>query len=222
DTNSMIEITCAGCGKRLLAKPEWVGRTAKCPRCGQSIRIEPAAAEPAAPSDALPLDDVPPGERVVPATEEHVTTFRPPERLNRQHDYLICDPTSLVATWANNGDGWMLKTSTGYLPARRNRDKLPQQGDFRLVELRIAIASEGKRLTGLASYQLAKHWALTVLDQGDDLVLEKITGPAGLNRDQKNVVRQAIRDRYMRPVWQDATAVLDYLGNVDQHTAEIG
>ena len=151
-----------------------------------------------------------------------MTVYRPPERLDRQHRYLICDKTHLAAMWENNGNGWMLKTSTGLIPARRNRDKLPQQGEFQLVELKIALTPEGKRLAGLACYQLASRWALTVLDQGDDLIMEKVTGPGCLNRDQKNAVRQVLKDHFMRPVWQDAAAVLEYLGNTDYHSPGVG
>ncbi len=219
----MIQFTCASCGKRVRAKDELAGRMAKCPGCGQPIRI-PADNLPSPPGrgaggeGAIPLDDAEPVDHVIPPSEEHVTVHRPPERLERGHRYLICDKTQLAATWENDGNGWMLKTNTGLIPARRNRDKLPQQGEFQLVELKIDLTPEGKRLAGLACYQLATRWALTVLDQGDDLIMEKVTGPGCLNRDQKNAVRQVLRDNFMRPVWQDAAAVLEYLGNTDYHS----
>ena len=80
---------------------------------------------------------------------------------------------------------------------------------------------EGKRLTGLGIYQLATRWALTVLDQGDDPIVGKIIGPGSLNRDQKNAVRQALRDQFMRQVWEGAAAVLEYLGNADYHSHNV-
>ena len=229
----MIQLTCASCGKRLRAKDELAGRTAKCPGCGQPIHIPadslPSPDQPsvgarrgAEGEGAIPLDDAEPSEHVIPASEEHVTVYRPPEQLDRQHRYLICDKTHLAATWENNGNGWMLKTGTGLISARRNRNQLPQQGEFQLVELKIAMTPEGKRLTGLACYQLASRWALTVLDQGDELIMEKITGPGCLNRDQKNAVRQVLKDHFMRPVWQDAAAVLEYLANTDYHSPGVG
>ena len=79
---------------------------------------------------------------------------------------------------------------------------LPTQGDFKLVELKFAMTPEGKRLAGLTSYQLAIRWALTVLDQGDEPIVGKITGYGSLNRDQKNAVRQALKDQFMRQVWE--------------------
>ena len=210
----MIHMVCPGCGKKLHAKDELAGRTAKCPGCGQPIRI-PEAPEP---SDTIPLDDAEPGEHVIPASEEHVATHLKLERLNRESHYLICDKARLMATWANNGAGWMVRAGQGFLPAKRAKEKLPDSGDFQLTELRFSMTPEGKRLSGITSYQLVSRWALTVLDQGDDNIVEKIAGAGSLNRDQKIAVRQALKEQFMRPVWQDATAVLDYLGSVDYHS----
>jgi hypothetical protein len=156
------------------------------------------------------------------ATDEGLPVLDLPERLNRESHYLICDRMHLVAAWENNGSGWMIKTSTGLASAKRNRDQLPAQGDFKLVELKIAMTPEGKRLTGICSYQLASRWALTVLAEGDEPIVKKITGYGSLNADQKNVVRQALRDQFMREVWGGAAAVLEYLGNTDYHSAGVG
>ena len=213
----MIRMVCLSCGKKLHAKDELAGRMAKCPGCGQPIQI-PFPAEIAEPSNTIPLDDAEPGEHVIPASEEHVATRHAVERLNRESHYLICNKTYLVAAWANNGAGWMVRAAGGFLPAKRNRDKLPDQGDFQLTELKFTLTPEGKRLSGIASFQLVSRYALTVLDQGDDAIMEKITGPGCLNRDQKNAVRQAMKEQFMRPVWQDAAAVLDYLASADYHS----
>ena len=211
----MIRMTCLSCGKKLHAKDELAGRAAKCPGCGQPIQI-PAEVVP--PSGNIPLDDAEPGEHVIPASEEHIATPRVIERLNRESHYLICNKTQLMATWANNGAGWMIRVGAGFLPAKRNREKLPDQGNFQLTELKFALTPEGKRLSGITSFQLVSRYALTVLDQGDDNIVEKITGPGCLNRDQKNAVRQALKEQFMRPVWQDAAAVLDYLASADYHS----
>jgi hypothetical protein len=74
----------------------------------------------------------------------------------------------------------------------------------------------------LATYQLAPRWALTKLDKGDDQIVSSITSPGSLNKEQKNVVRQFIKDQFMREVWEGADEVLDYLGNTDYHSAGVG
>ena len=210
----MIHFACKSCGKKFHAKDELAGRTAKCPNCGKPFQI-PKASEL---SDSIPLDDAKPGEHAISINEEHITGYDAPERLDRESHYLICDRARLAAMWQNNGAGWMIRAGAGFLPAKRNRDKLPNGGDFQLTELKFAITPEGKRLSGIVSYQLASRWALTALEQGDDAILEKVTGPGSLNKDQKNVVRQALKEHFMRPVWQDSAAILDYLGNTDYHS----
>jgi hypothetical protein len=240
----MIRLTCPSCDKKLNAKPETAGQMRKCPNCGQPIRIpveeavaapvEEAVAAPVEEAVAAPVEEavaapaaVVPGDaaasaEVIAISEEHLPFFHRPERLNRESYYLICNRTSLVATWENNGNGWMLKTVSGFIPAKRNRDQLPNQGEFQLIELKFATLPQGRRLTGLNFYQLAARWALNSLDQGDDPVLERIAGPGRLNKDQKNVVRQTLRDHFMRPLWQDAAAVLEYLGNDDHQSHSVG
>jgi DNA-directed RNA polymerase subunit RPC12/RpoP len=210
----MIHFACQGCGKKLHAKDELAGRTAKCPNCRQPITI-PEAPEP---SNAIPLDDAEPGEHVIPASEEHVATLAKIERLNRESHYVICSRTHLMATWSNNGAGWMVRAGVGFLPAKRAKEKLPDAGEFQLTELKFTMTPEGKRLSGIASYRLVSRYALTVLDQGDDNIVEKIAGPGHLNRDQKIAVRQALKDQFMRPVYQDSTAVLEYLSGADVHS----
>ena len=216
----MIQFTCPNCRTRLQAKPALLGHVRKCPKCAQSVRIVADPDTAAAPdsADAIPLDDALPDQTVVAATEEHLPTRKPPERLNRESHYLICDKTHLVAAWENNGNGWMIKSGASFIPAKRNRDRLPAQGEFQLVELKFRMTPEGKRLVGIACHQLAPHWALTTLDQGDDLILEKVTGPGCLNRDQKAAVRLIFKEQFMRPVWEQAAQVLDFLANADYHS----
>ena len=211
----MIRLTCPHCGSRLNAKDELAGQTRKCPKCAEPVLI--VVDPPASPAGADP-HEAPSDSQVKVATEEGLPSLDLPERLNRDSYYLICDRARLVATWANNGSGWMMKTNAGLISAKRNREKLPAEGDFKLVELKFTMTPEGKRLAGLTSYQLATRWALTVLDQGDEPIVKKITGYGCLNQDLKNVVRQALRDQFMRQVWEDAATVLEYLGNTDYHS----
>jgi len=215
----MIRVTCTGCGSKLNAKDELAGQTRKCPKCARPVKI---IADPDADAANMAVDEASPNQQIHAATEEHLPTLDLLERLNREHHYLICGKTHLVAAWENNGQGWMLKTGAGFISAKRNRDKLPAQGDFKLVELKFDMTPAGKRLLGLTAYQLADRWALTTLDQADDLIAGKITNFGFLNKDQKNVVRQALRDQFMRQVWEKAAEVLDYLGNTDYHSPGVG
>jgi hypothetical protein len=217
----MIQFTCPNCNSKLNAKDELAGQVRKCPRCGTAVRIEPmeTPAPPIAPpaqeendglSDPVAAHASPPGETPLP----HPV----PERLDRHGHYLILGPGHVIAIWESNGRGWQLKTSGGLVSATRNRDKLPTEGDFRLVELKLATSEEGHRMERIVVFGLARRHALLNLARGDDAILSAVTGPKGLNRDQKNLVRAAIRDRFMREVWQGAERVLEYLGNADFHS----
>lgn len=214
----MIRVICPHCQSKLNAKDELLGQTRKCPnpKCGQPVLIV------AAPANAAPAPAAPSSPQVEVSTDEGLPVLDLPERLTRSSHYLIVDKALVVAMWENNGAGWMSKAGKGFISARRNRENLPGQGDFKLVELKFAHKPEGRRLVGLSIYQLASRWALTSLDQGDDAIVAKITGPAGLNRDQKNAVRQALKDQFMREVWHDSALILDYLASFDSHSSNIG
>jgi hypothetical protein len=208
----MIRVECPACGSKLNAKPELAGQTRKCPKCGGSVII-PHLPEETDTASAAVIESAPPGDSL----GEH-----PPERLNRLHPYLICDRTRLIGKWENNGQGWLLKTNTGMLPATRHQDKLPIEGDFRLIELKLEPTPAGHRLIGLASYKLARRYALANLARGEDAILKAVQGPAGLNREQKNVIRQVLREHFMASVWQGADNVLDFLKSADFHTPGVG
>jgi len=211
----MIRLACPTCGKKLAAPDEHAGRMGKCPGCGQPIRI---ATEAAAFGPSIPLDETEPDQHVLPPNEQRLPVYRPPERLDRESHYLICDKTHLVAAWENYGLGWQFNTGTGMAPAGRHRDKLPMVGEFQLVELRLEMTPDGKRLKGIVCYRLADRWALNALDQGDDVILEKVVGPGCLNREQKFAVRQVLKTQFMSAVWQEAKAVNDFLVNNDFHS----
>ncbi len=215
----MIHVTCPHCGSKLNARKDLTGEMRKCPKCAQPFVVVPDPPPASAEVALAPPTDAPPAK---PATDEALPSLDLPEHLNRDSHYLICDRTHLVATWQNDGRGWMLKTSSGLIPAKRNREKLPAEGDFKLVELKLKTTPNGKCLVGLTSYQLALRWALIVLDQSDEAIIGKIVGHGSLNQDQKSVVRQTLGDQFMRDVWQEATDVLAYLANTDYHSSGVG
>ena len=214
----MIRIQCPGCGSTLNAKRRLIGQTRKCPKCGTPIQIDTPSSLAQPGSEAAAED----ASVAQPATDEALPVHHWPERLDRTNVYLICGRAKLAALWQNNGEGWMLKTNAGYVSAPRNRDQLPSQGDFKLVELKLESKESGRHLIGLSVYQLAARWALTSLERGDDAIAAKITGPGGLNKDQKNVVRNAIKELFMHQIWERADRVLEYLGNTDYHSPGSG
>jgi hypothetical protein len=219
---ALIHFTCPGCHRKLVAKARMAGQTRKCPKCGTPVQIGDAAPSQAPQQESSVGSEMATPDAVVaesPAVGGGAIPHPTPERLDRHSHYLVCGPGHLIAAWENNGRGWLLKTTGGMVSAVRNRDKLPAEGDFRLIELKLAATEAGHRLEGITCYQLARRWALNSLAKGDDAILATVTGPKGLSREQKNVVRAAIKERFMREVWEKAEKVLEYLGNADIHSA---
>lgn len=221
----MITLFCPGCNAKFHAPEELVGKAHKCPKCGTELTLDdgPGLRSPPSSSDMPEASAEIVGPRQSDGTILAVEHTSPqlhhvPEHLDRQSHYLICDKMHLVAAWENDGRGWMLRTSAGMVSARRNLDNLPSQGDFKLVELKLAETDAGFRLEHVVVYQLAEHWGLTRIEKGEDKIVGAIVGPAGLSKEQKGAVRDAIRSRFMRPVWENAGNVLEFLGNTDYHS----
>jgi len=123
----MIRVTCPGCGSKLKAKEELLGETRKCPKCGTVVLISVSQTAnvpaPATPVSSV-LDEPAAGSEIHGASDIALKHEDLPERLERLNHYLICDKSKLVATWENNGQGWMLKTSFGLVSATRTYEDL--------------------------------------------------------------------------------------------------
>jgi hypothetical protein len=212
----MIRIVCPICQSKLNAKEELAGQSRKCPKCGNLLAIPHSSGS----GNAV--------EEATPAVESQASRAEPlphlpvPERLVRTNRYLILDREKVFALWETSREGWQLKIPGGYINAARNPDKLPNLGEYVLVELIMHITDHGMRLRGLACYKLASHWALTTPSQGDHRILARIVGPGSLNRDQKSAVRDFLGKELMYEVLKDAQAVLDFLGNSDFHSHGAG
>jgi len=210
-------VICPNCQAKLNAKEELVGQTRKCPRCSGLVEIK-AVEEDAVPKPHEPVSPTPPAG----SQEASLGHADAPLRLVRLNRYLICDGSRVIATWENNGQGWRIRTDHGFASAARNPEKIPAQGDFRLVELKMATVNDELRLKAIQIYQLARRWALPGLARGDDLICKSIVGPGILLRSQKDAVRMQLQELLMRPVWGDAAEVLDYLANDDYHSHGAG
>ena len=211
----MIRIVCPGCGVKIKAKSELAGKTRKCPKCGGKIavpKLEKSSVEKK--SAKKPVEIIQANQ-----AQTRLPTADLPERLNRQHRYLICDKSRLLAKWRDDGQGWQVKGASGFMPAKRNTETLPAYGQFTLVELELELTDDGMRLQAITSYKLASRFAMTKLALGDDDILRAVEAPGALNREQKVSVRQALIDQFMREVWGGSTEVTEYLSNADYHSA---
>ncbi len=213
----MVRVTCPNCRNRLNAKDKLVGQTRNCPACGMPLRITPDPPDPTEKlPESVPVEETASDQHVLPAQEEALPLeIHRPDRIARENHYLIMDRERLIATWKNDGQGWMFHTGAGFISANRNSDKLPTEGTFVFIELRFGIAEEGLRLHGVMTYRLVRRWALTALARGDEVILQKVEGYGALNRTQKYTICQYLQEEFMRAVWTSVTDVHDYLTNTD-------
>ncbi len=229
----MIRFLCPGCRSRIQAKDELAGQVRRCPKCQVAFRIpkpelptedylEAEWVEGAAPAETARGAAAAETTRIVPAAEEGIRTVDVPDKLVRTNVYLICDKATIYGVWENNGRGWQVKGSMGFISARQNSDELPLEGDFQLVELKMRPVPGGIRLVGLMSYQLAPRYALLALARGDEDILTKVVGPGRLTREQKSAIKLFILNKFMHPVWQDAREVLEFLNSPDYLTPGVG
>ncbi|MBN2291943.1 MAG: hypothetical protein JXM70_05925 [Pirellulales bacterium] len=222
---NLIRIVCPGCGVTIKAKEKLAGKTRNCPKCGGKIVVpkletESVEAVTAETTDAKATESAPEVEIIhANQAETYLPTVDLPERLNRQHRYLICDANRLLATWRDNGRGWLVKGVSGFIAAKRNAESLPPYGQFTLIELELELTDDGLRLAAINSYKLASRFAMTKLALGDNDIMSAIEAPGSLNREQKDAVRLALKDQFMREVWGDSAEVVEYLSNADYHSA---
>jgi hypothetical protein len=216
----MILLTCPNCQVRINAKDSLAGQTRACPRCGGELHIP--VLTPAVSNAQAVQPEPQPDQRTDDILGHDIAQIEYPERLARHNRYLVLDHARLIAVWESDLQGWQLKTTAGYINLVRNMDKVPNQGRFTLVELKLIADGTTVRLHGLQCYALAERYALSSLEDGQDKILTKITGPGALDRQQKGLVRQYLRDRFMHQVWAEAREVLDFLGNADHHSSKVG
>lgn len=213
----MIRVTCPSCRSRLNAKDELIGQTRKCPGCGKAIVIQAdltADSPDASVAEALTVS--PPVSP--PADTAELSDFQRPTKLERSNKYLVADHNRILATWGDNGQGWLVKTVDGIIQAKRSTEGFPSQGTFVLVELRMNPSDTGRRLAGALTFRLASHWALQALARADNAILQKIVGPGALGKQQKAAVLTHLRQTLMPDMWHDSQAVVDYLTNTDYHS----
>lgn len=103
----MIRVVCSSCGTKLNAKDKLAGRTRACPKCGQPIFITTPEGIESLPS--IPIDEPDPGQPGLLGNKIRLPSQHLLDRLDRNNRYWICDSAHVIATWANDGKGWLLK-----------------------------------------------------------------------------------------------------------------
>lgn len=212
----VVRVTCQNCHSRINAKDELLGQTRRCPKCQTPILIEP---DPALKS-AVIVSETPALEGAVQG-ETIGERLQFPEKLEFTYRYYVLNQDRVLAMW-ETPNGWLFNVGTGFSPAKRNLQAIPDQGTFALVELIIDQTDEGQRLKGLKVYQVAGRGALLAITRDENEILTKIKCPEPLSRVQKSALLTQIRKQFMFEFLSQAQAVLDYLSNDDFVSTHIG
>lgn len=220
----MFQITCSNCGTRLNAKESLIGQTHPCPKCKHPLLIvKPEQPEPTGSDDDTGVisAETPPTPPPLPETdtgEIAVAHLDKPKKLNPAHRYLVVGKDRLIARWDGVGAGWQVNVGGKFDSAKRNSESLPSRGHFVLIELTTREVDGGHRLGGIRIFSLPDRWALGALARDQESILDKITGHSGLAREQKQMVRAYIREKFMPEFTEGADALFEFLGNADSHT----
>ncbi len=184
----------------------------KCPTCGGVVQVPAAAgtvplARPAAAA-----------ARVHDVEARQSLPMDAPARLDRQSHYLICGDTHLAASWQNNGRGWMLHTDFGLISATLNPEQLPSQGNFKLIELKLKMTAVGLSDRGPRRLPVGRPLGPDQPRSQRRPHPHRGGRPAPGWAAQKDAVREAIHQQFMREVWEPSHKVMDYLANADYHS----
>ena len=200
-----IRVVCKNCGSKLNAKDELRGQTRSCPKCKEPVMIEP---EPvvAPPVEEAPLNDE--------------GTIRP-LRLQPNNLYVVLGSDKEIAYWKNN-EGWFVNVGTGYQSVKRAPERLPEVGNFVLVEGYVVVTDAGRRHKALRFKELTGRGVLNALIRSETEILEKAKTRTTLSQAQKRFMLEHIRKNYFYEFTDDAPEIIEYLTGYDAHMTSVG
>lgn len=229
-----IKVRCPACHVVMKAKADYAGRVLKCPACKAPFIVPKADGDGLEPPIhvLMKLADIEAKKQAdaeeeasIPHVEiiegEAIHRVEHPVKLDRVNRYMILDSSRLLAYW-DLKKGWQVGAAGGSLvPAKGNLDTLPQQGDFRLIELKMADEGGISRVVGLRIFQLAKQYALAKLRGDENAILSAITAETGLMHSHKKILLQALKAHFPRAAWAEKKTIYDYLMGDDHQSSEV-
>ncbi len=229
-SNDTFQLLCQNCGSKLTAKVALLGQTRNCPKCKTPVLIqrdEPAESPASMASseqrvEGAMLDIVfsepsiaPP--QTGPSLNDGVGRIENlPERLLFRNRYFVLSADRLIATW-ESGKGWQINIGSGFSPAKKCADAIPDQGTFQLVELVIEAPGEETTVGGVPSsvnvFKISVRGALTALYRDEDSILERVDCPGELSKQQKNLLLNHLRQIYMFDILAQSKELMAFLAS---------
>ena len=199
----MIRVICEKCQSQLDAKDELLGQVRKCPKCQNPVKIE-----------LVQDKDIPVTPEIVSDIifdeAEGLKPGRFPSELDFRNKYCICSNDAVVAIW-ELGKGWSYKAGQGFVSAAKNREIIPEKGDFTLVEIVVREMDDAKRPCEINAYKLNSRWALPEIASGNDSILAKIQNESQITSNQKKFVLDYLRTVYMPDFLYQSKELIHFL-----------
>ncbi|MDO5554483.1 MAG: hypothetical protein Q4G68_12055 [Planctomycetia bacterium] len=218
-----IRVICPHCKCKIDASDTLANKLKPCPKCKNQILIAPSVEE------SPKIVPVPHSGSVANAEAE--IEFDPNagvsvgqrliRRLKPGNIYVITSYERIVAYW-KFPDGWLYNVGSGFVPAKRNRELIPENGTFTLIEGNVHKTEEGQRLVGLQFYELKSRGVLLLIAGTETDILEKVTERSACPDSAKRFFLQYIRGHYFTDFTKEAPELVDFLLGDDYHTRQIG
>ncbi len=209
--NSTFQIICKNCGSRLTAKASLIGQTRNCPKCRAPVLIQRDEPIPTLPSIIVNEPSIAP-IKTGPSLDEGVGMIdRLPVRLAFRNRYFVLGLDRLIAAW-ETGKGWQIHVGSGFSPAKKCIDAIPDQGVFQFVEIVISAVNDETTLGGVPTamnvFKISVRGALTALYRDENAILDRIDCPGELTELQKNLLLDRLSRIFMADMLAEARKVV--------------
>ena len=217
-----FQIVCKNCGSKLTAKAALIGQTRNCPKCQAPVLIrrdEPTVSDVGkvvAGSTPIILNE--PSINPVktgPSLGEGIGIIENlPQRLAFRNRYFVLGSDRIVAAW-ETGKGWQINVGSGFSPAKKNIQAIPDQGTFQLVELVISAVNDETTLGGIPTsvnvFKISARGALTALYRDEGEILNRVDSAGELTNLQKSLLLGHLRQIFMYETLAEARELMNYL-----------
>ena len=232
-----IRVICKNCGSKIEAKKELLGQVRNCPKCHSKILIDTESnteqktnitkthvtqeiantsvddnsqSHPQSHAENI-LADVPGTEQeILYDNIERLPSYNPPAKLVPNYRYFIFSHERMIAFWEIS-KGWQFNIGSGFVNAQYNKELLPNNGNFKFVEMVITQTESGKQFAGLRTFSITGKWAVLAIGRESNEILSKIDGKAVLTKQQRTQLLAFIRSNYMPEFLNNCKEVYDYL-----------
>jgi len=228
-----IRVICKNCLSKIDAKEELLGQIRRCPKCQNPILIQPAnvanktsqtpkqeSGKKATVPSSGTIQKTKPLGKISYNNLDGIAHVKVPETLDPHNKYFIFGYDQLIAYWEVD-KGWQYNVGSGFASAKRNKDQIPNEGNFVFVEMIIKQTETGKQFAGLKNFNINEKWALSAIAREEYEILEKVKEKGVLSKQQRFQLLAFIRKTYMPDFLLNAKNIYNYLISDYDNSSEV-